>query len=238
MRRGVRAVLFDLGGTLYDYQTLAVAELESLIDLAGCVGIEAEPLALQRAYQAALRRAFHTYLPQRFYLHRDLFRDAALGMLGAFGARLAEEELQRHRVRQWERHARDFALRDGAVETLRELRARGYQLGIVSNIDDDQLAHLAGMADLTAYFDWLLSSEAAGSCKPDPAIFHEALRRAACRPDEALFVGDTVAQDIAGANQVGMCSVLLWHRDDRDPPADAPRPRHVIRRLPELLELV
>jgi 2-haloacid dehalogenase/putative hydrolase of the HAD superfamily len=236
--RGVRAVLFDLGGTLYDYQTLAVAELESLIDLACCVGIEAEPLALQRAYQEALRRAFHTYLPQRFYLHRDLFRDAALGMIEAFGARFAEEELQHYRVRQWERHARDFALRDGVAETLRELRARGCYLGIVSNIDDDQLAHLAGMADLDAYFDSLLSSEAAGSCKPDPAIFQEALRRAGCRADEALFVGDTIAQDIAGANQVGLRSVLLWHRDDRHPPCGEPRPRHVIRRLPELLELV
>jgi len=32
--------------------------------------------------------------------------------------------------------------------------------------------------------------------------------------------------------------VLLWHREDREPPTDPPRPRHVIRRIPELLDLV
>jgi hypothetical protein len=35
-----------------------------------------------------------------------------------------------------------------------------------------------------------------------------------------------------------MRSVLLWHRDDRDPPVEGPRPDHIIRRIPELLDMV
>jgi len=40
------------------------------------------------------------------------------------------------------RETRDFALRPGVRETLAELRARGLHLGMVSNIDDDQLSVL------------------------------------------------------------------------------------------------
>ena len=34
-----------------------------------------------------------------------------------------------------------------------------------------------------------------------------------------------------------MRSVLIWHRDDRDPPDGGPKPDYVIRRFPELLEI-
>jgi putative hydrolase of the HAD superfamily len=233
-----RAVLFDFGGTLYDYATLQAAECESLVELARSAGIEAEPAAIVQAHREALRRVFYAYLPRRFYLHRDLFRDALLGMLERFGAKPDPVHLDRYRATQWRRHARDFRLRDGVADTLRSLRASGLHLGIVSNIDEDQLTHLLRLARIESYFDSLVSSEQAQSCKPDLAIFVAALDHAGCQAQEALFVGDSIAQDIAGANRAGMRSVLLWHRDDRDPPAADPRPHHVIRRIPEVLDLV
>jgi HAD superfamily hydrolase (TIGR01509 family) len=234
----VRAVLFDFGGTLYDYATLEPAERESLVELVHWAGIAAEPRAVQLAHRDAMRRVFRQYLTRRFYLHRDLFRDAVVAMLNALGGHVDDAQLERYRERQWERHARDFTLREGVVETLQALRVRGLYLGVVSNIDDDQLLHLMALSELEPYFDSILSSEQAGSCKPDPAIFTEALRRANCRPDEALFVGDTLAQDIAGANQAGLRSVLLWHRADREPPPTEPRPHHVIRRIAEVIDLL
>ena len=234
----IRAVLFDFGGTLYDYATLEAAERESLLELARWAGVDAQPAAIFRAHRESLRRVFHEYLPRRFYLHREMFREAIAGMLADLGAQPEHATLDRYRNQQWQRHARDFALREGVLETLAILRDRRLHLGIVSNIDEDQLAHLLELSGLQPYFDSVLSSEAAQSCKPDPAIFEEALRRAACAPDEALFVGDTVRQDIAGANAMGLQSVLLWHRADKPPPDDAPQPRHIIRRIPDLLDLV
>ncbi|MBI4516355.1 MAG: HAD family hydrolase [Deltaproteobacteria bacterium] len=233
-----KAVLFDFGGTLYDYATLEAAERESLVELARWAGITAEPPVIQSAYREALRSVFRAYVPRRFYLHRDLFRDAALGMLAAFGVAPDPLQLDRYRAAQWQRHARDFTLRDGVLDTLQQLRERGLHLGIVSNIDVDQLEHLLAVARIAAQFDSVLSSEEARSCKPDGLIYTEALRRAGCEPHEALFVGDTLLQDIAGANQAGLRSVLLWHRDDRQPPESEPRPHHVIRRIPELLALL
>jgi putative hydrolase of the HAD superfamily len=185
-----------------------------------------------------MRRVFAAYLPRRFYLHRDLFRDAVVGMLESFGVAPDAAHLERYRQMQWEHHQRDLVLRDGVVDTLGAARARGLHVGLVSNIDDDQLEHLIDVAGLRGCFDSLLSSETAGACKPDPAIFADALRRAGCAPAEALFVGDTLAQDIAGANHAGMRSVLLWHRDDKPPPTGDPQPHHVIREIPGLLALL
>jgi 2-haloalkanoic acid dehalogenase type II len=238
MSSALRAVLFDFGGTLYDYLTLEPGDRECLIALARWAGITAEDAAVRHAHRQAMRRVFAAYLPRRFYLHRELFRDAVVGMLESFGVAADAAHLERYRQMQWEHHQRDLVLRDGVVDTLRALRARGLHVGMVSNIDDDQLEHLIDVAGLRGCFDFLLSSETAGACKPDPAIFAEALRRARCAPQEALFVGDTLAQDIAGANRAGMRSVLLWHRDDKPPPAGDPAPHHIIRRISELLDLV
>jgi 2-haloalkanoic acid dehalogenase type II len=233
-----RAVLFDFGGTLYDYETLAPGDQQSLQLLADLAGCGADSRAVQRAYREALRRVFRGYLERSFYFHRDMFRDAAVEMLRELGSEADPDHLERYRRSQWEFHRRDFRLRERVPETLTEIRRRGLRLGIVSNIDQDQLEHLSELAGLERYFDWLLSSEEAGSCKPDSRIFAEALRRAECRPEEALFVGDSLSQDIVGANRAGLRSVLLWHRPDREPPADREKPHHVIRGIPEVLDLV
>lgn len=233
-----RAVLFDFGGTLYDYASLEPGDRECLVELARRCGIEADEAEIRRAHRQAMRRVFQDYLPQGYYLHRDLFRDAVVGMLAAFDVAPDPAALEQYRQAQWAMHRRDFVLRDGVIDTLQALRGRGLHVGMVSNIDDDQLDHLVDVAGLRPHFDSLLSSEAAAACKPAPAIYGEALRRAGCAPDEALFVGDTLAQDIAGANRAGMRSVLIWHRDDKPPPADGVVPHHVIRRIPDLLTLL
>jgi 2-haloalkanoic acid dehalogenase type II len=234
----IRAVLFDFGGTLFDYATLAQGERESLIELARWAGITDTPQVILHTYRAALKRVFYEYLPRPYYLHRDLFREVLLAMAQDLGATLTEQQIERYWAQQRERRSRDFALRDGVIATLTTLRDQGLHLGVVSNADEEQLTHLVELAQIAPYFDSLLSSEEARSCKPDLAIFHEALRRAACSPTEALFVGDSAQQDVVGANRVGLRSVLIWDRTDREPPTSGPQPHHRIRRIPELLDLI
>ncbi len=233
---GTRAVLFDLGGTLYDYGSIGPGNLDAIAEVAAAVGIGASRQELGKAYREALGRVYREYLPRPYYLHRDLFRDALVAMAAEFGATLEEPHFERYAAAR--DGARPMVLREGVYDTLAELRRRGLHLGIVSNTDADALKSVAKTARLGEYFDSLLSSEEAGSCKPDQRIFREALRRAGCEPGEALFVGDDRMADVAGANAVGIPSVLLWHRTDRELPDREPRPTHVIRAIPEVLGLV
>lgn len=238
MTRSIQAVLFDLGGTLYDYQTGARANLETQMEALGWAGAQCDASEIRSAYKETMRRVFRTYLPQPFFLHKDLFREAISGMFKALGVPFDPEYYGRFRTRLMQRYERDLHPREDAVETLRALKQRGLVLGIVSNIDDDQLEALTRMMDMTPYFDFMISSESVRSCKPDQGIFQEAIKAAGCRPEEALFVGDSIPQDIAGANRAGLQSVLLWHRDDGAPPADEPQPKYKIRNLKEVVGIV
>ena len=233
----VRAVLFDFGGTLFDYADLARGQLESVIALGERLGLRATPAELAAAQRRGTASVFREYLPRSYYLHEDFFADALRATARELGVELCPEDVAFYFETQHRNRARDFRLREGVHATLGELRARGLHLGIVSNIDEADLRHLIDLGRLGESFDSLLSSEAARSCKPDPRIFEIALERAGCAPDEVLFVGDTLPQDVEGANRSGMRSVLLWYRDDRPPPGSGPRPSHVIRSIPELLAL-
>lgn len=108
----------------------------------------------------------------------------------------------------------DFEVLDGAEETLRELK-RWFKIAIVSNTlnwGDKEVASALGRKNLTAYFDAIITSVGAGSRKPDPGIYRKALGMMGCEPDEAVMVGDRVDTDIAGANRVGITSVLCrWN---------------------------
>ena len=233
-----RAVFFDFGGTLFDYETTAPGERACLIELAQAAGITATSQDIRRAYRAALKNVFYQYLPRPYYLHRDMFQDALQATAAQFGTTFTQEQLARYRAAQHQRREQDFCLRDGVTETLVALRQRGLHLGIVSNADNDQFSHLLQLSRLGPCFDSLLSSEDAQSCKPDSAIFSHALAQADCAPNQAYFVGDSLQQDIVGANRAGMRSVLIWSRSDTDPPDSSTQPRHVIRSIPEFLDIV
>jgi putative hydrolase of the HAD superfamily len=97
------------------------------------------------------------------------------------------------------------------VAALEGLRGR-VRLGVVTNgMEDHQRAKLAA-AGLTEFFDAVVTSAAVGASKPDPRIFHAALERLACGPDEAVMVGDNPLRDVAGAQQAGLRGVWI----DRD----------------------
>src|SRR6185503_11702964 len=96
-----RAVLFDFGGTLYDYRVFLPGDQECLRSLVEWAGIAATPDAIRQAQRDGMRKAFHAYLPRRYYLHRDMFRDAAIGFLEAFGVAPDPALLDRYRAMQW-----------------------------------------------------------------------------------------------------------------------------------------
>src|SRR6201997_5588684 len=105
------------------------------------------------------------------------------------------------------------------------LHDRGLKLGLVSNaLDPPHLLHRdleqMGVAER---LDVAVFSSEVGWRKPHPAIFERALEAVATEPVDALFVGDTLATDIAGASALGMHTCqALWFRADEDP--DAPEP--------------
>jgi FMN phosphatase YigB (HAD superfamily) len=116
---------------------------------------------------------------------------------------------------------------------LRALRER-YRLAVVSNFDYTPTAlgvlEREGIASL---FETILVSDEVGWRKPKPLIFEMALERLGVGPAEALFVGDRIDIDVAGARAVGMDAA--WINPDGAPlPPDHGPPEFEVRDLVDL----
>jgi putative hydrolase of the HAD superfamily len=99
---------------------------------------------------------------------------------------------------------------EGAVEALGTLRERGFMLGLISNATATT-AFAVGPMRLRSHLDQLVFSYEVGLVKPDPAIFHTALRKAGCPPEEALFVGDGANGELDAAAALGMAALCMDH---------------------------
>lgn len=123
-----------------------------------------------------------------------------------------------------------------AEPTLTGLRERGLRLVVVSNWDCS-LSGVLERVGLAHLFEGVVSSAEAGARKPDPAIFGPALELAGVEPSEALHVGDTPEEDMAGARAAGIRSLLIdrggHHQTGR---SSSDRPRTHISSLAEIEE--
>jgi FMN phosphatase YigB (HAD superfamily) len=110
-----------------------------------------------------------------------------------------------------------FTAFDDAREALLAARARGQRVIVVSNWDVSllEVLELVGLAPL---LHGVVTSAAIGARKPSPAIFEHALALAGAAPGQAVHVGDSLKEDVAGARACGIAAVLL-RRDGESGPA-------------------
>jgi len=95
----------------------------------------------------------------------------------------------------------------GARAALQALRGRGCALAVVSNTmrtPGAVLRRLLAHYGLLECFAHTVFSDELGVRKPDPAIFHEALRAVEGEPATAVHVGDDPVLDVQGALAAGM----------------------------------
>jgi putative hydrolase of the HAD superfamily len=104
---------------------------------------------------------------------------------------------------------------DGVLEALRELDETGVAIAVVSNADGLVEAELrrAGVQ-----IELVIDSTVVGVSKPDPGIFHLALKELGVAPEAAVHIGDTASADVDGAHAAGVRPLHL------DPFGDCPYP--------------
>jgi putative hydrolase of the HAD superfamily len=216
----IRAVLFDIDGTLYDR--------------------DAAMLSLADEQYAVFRDRMNGVGKSAFVARLLEIDDHGYRLRSEVYARLAEEfgldntlavELERH---FWQEYARRCDVSDDTRLTLETLRSAGKKLGVISNGQTKwQMTKLEGLG-LARCFDTILISESEGIRKPDPRIFHLAVERLGVAPHEAMFVGDQPQVDAEGAHNAGLVGVWkrmpYWKRTIDDV--------LVVDRLSEILEHV
>ena len=106
---------------------------------------------------------------------------------------------------KWD-HTTDILFQDVAT-VLGEL-SKSYHLGIIAN-QQENLAERLERFELGSYFGVVVGSADVGFSKPDLAIFEYALEKAGISPQEAIYVGDRIDNDMIPAKKLGMTTIWI-----------------------------
>ncbi len=202
----VDTVLLDAGGVLLDLDYRYVRRLIST-KLPPAVGLRVTERGLA-GFEALARQEIHQQVAAGGRTS-GAWRDYFHSILGRAGVCADEQGSLIDAL--WEAHQR-VGLWTVAAErgprTVRELKRRGYRLGVVSNAEGN-VARDLDAAGYRGAFDAVIDSHVVGLEKPDPAIFALALERIGSQAEHAIFVGDVPSVDVEGARAAGIVPVLL-----------------------------
>jgi putative hydrolase of the HAD superfamily len=242
----VRAVLFDMGGTLEELHSdetirreatrglrelLREREIDpglSLPDLQSTVSSGLE------AYQSWRKGAEIELPPERVWSEFILANHCP----SKERVVAAAEDLSFF----YDTHYHVRSLRPEAPAVLEMLKRRGFRLAIISNVVSRQLVpRMLTEYGIAHYFDPVVTSSCLGWRKPNERIFDEALRLMQVPADACAYVGDTISRDVIGARRAGFALAIqiksfLTERSDRG--AGHVAPDAIIRDLTEVVELV
>jgi putative hydrolase of the HAD superfamily len=220
---GLRAVLFDFGGTLDGdgvhwstrfHEAYARAGLEVARERFDAAFVEAD-----RRIAAHVRPADTGW--------RELLSEQVARQMEVLG--LHDPALERAVVA--DTHAAARATLARSAELLGSLRPQ-LRLGIISNFTG-ALANVCREEGLLPLLDVIVDSAVEGVAKPDPEIFHIALRRLGLPPGDCLMVGDSFDRDVVPAKQLGLRAVWLRGPSPRPCP-DPDLPDAVVNSLRDL----
>lgn len=233
----IRAILFDIGDTLFRLNPMAEVREELAAVLSRDCGLSLEvALAASenalRSHREEALEGWRTGQTQEPALDDVLFRHfsryAALSRDGATS--LAEVF--------WRADLARFEPGPDCATRVERFRSVGYRLAAVSNTSTHApvLDGYLQSVGLRVLFETVVYSSDVGIRKPHPEIYREALRRLSLESDEAVFVGDRVREDVLGPQAVGLSGVLT-HEFRQEDPADA-KPLGVIPSLGDLESLL
>ncbi len=204
----IKAVIFDVDGTLLDSFEANLKFFQNLMAAAGHPGLTRE---------------------QYLSLYHINMRDVIRTLL----ASAPEEEITRigemGRSRAVEYPMALAHMFDGAAEAIKIL-SENYLLGIATSRLRDNIYEVPELAALRRYFRVTIGYEDTAEHKPDPAPLILAARQLGVLPEESVYVGDA-ATDLQSARAAGMKMILY----SKHPVAGADAATDSFVRLPELI---
>ena len=190
--QGIKAVAFDIDGTLYP------------------------------SWRLYIRMPFFFLKHLRFYIRynrvrKQLHKTAPLADFYEYQARLlayvlhTSAEDAKDKIQQISYEGlKPFFLKikpyAKAYDTIVALKASGLKIGILSDFPPDQKGGIWGIRSLC---DVCIGSEEAGALKPSKYPFGILAQKLGLKPEEILYVGNSVKYDVRGANNAGMKSAFL-----------------------------
>ncbi|MFX0202337.1 MAG: HAD family hydrolase [Candidatus Hodarchaeota archaeon] len=203
----IRAIIFDCYSTLVDIKTNEEkAEVFNYLSLyLQYYGAKMDAEKLKSALK--LEREQYQYSEEERYPEVDLeivFRNL-LKKEGLDNPFLVESCCKLFRVLSREH----FQLYPDSLPVLKEMRQKGYQLGVISDAQKVFCVDEGKILGLAPFFSRIIMSTHLGFRKPDPRIFTIACTLLDIAPQQAVYIGNDPETDIGGAKGTGMQAILL-----------------------------
>ena len=242
-RHFLRAVIFDLGGTLmYERESWHVitpqgddALTKQLIEQGIEINRSTFPMEFRRRLNDYFARREKDLLETTYtYVLLDLLKDKGYTHVPDEIIRAGLDSLFAVTQSNW-------ILEDDAIPTLKKLEADGYRLGLISNAgDDSDVQQLVRRFEISPYFDFIVTSAACSYRKPHRRIFELAIANWYFLPSESVMVGDNLEADIGGAKSAGLYAVWINRRagsaGDNEPRVQPDASVSTLAELPALLD--
>lgn len=217
----IRGAIFDLGSTLIhfdgDWPSVVEAGLNALTASLREQGVAVDAAAFREAFQA------ETEASQRGRAVDNVERtsaDVLRHVLERFGFTAVSDAIVDRAI------AALFAVSEahwqpmpGLAQTLTRLRGAGLKLGMISNASDAaNVQRLIEKVQIRSWFDPIVISASAGIRKPDTRLFERVLAAWGLPAHEVVMIGDTLGEDILGAQSARIFAV--WITADADTQAN------------------
>lgn len=241
----IKVVIFDLGGTLIEYAgpfaswpELETPGFQAAYDVLNQNGRLLPPFSDFR--QAGFRR-----LPMLWGAatrREKNFRvvDLLTAVLQETGVQSVTEDDLTAAAADYGRAIQAQAwLIDQALETVQQLRAAGYRVGLVSNTMFPGSLHRADLErfGLLPYFEALVFSADVNKWKPNAEPFLHVLAELQASPETAVYVGDDPGSDVVGGQAAGL-RTIYFKSSDRFHPLPGVQPHAKITHLSQLPPLL
>lgn len=224
MKKNFKAVLFDLDGTLVDFQWDLDKAIPEICAILSDAGMDMASYGKPPSY-VSLFNLTRDITDQ--WINRDAADDARklLAKLDDLYDRYDQDAMTR-----WQPYPETRTI-------LTKLAGEGYRLGVVSNCGREAVNGILSRFNLTGFFEIVLTRQDISRLKPHPESLNLALQALSLPPDQVLFVGDSI-NDILAADKAGMTACFLSCGESRVTGLSAALDVHHISGLPDLLTIL
>ena len=237
-----KAVIFDLGSTLIEYEKVPWAEVSVT-----CMRDVAKYLRKKNidiSDDDQFIKDFDSVKSEYRKLAADKFIEwtipqAAEKLLKKLSVEYNENLIDGMFAAYYKPVEKNLSVYEDTLDTLELVKSKGYTIGLVSNTIFPEATHLKELKkfNIDKYFDFTLFSSTFGLRKPHPDIFYKACNMAGFAPSECVYIGDRYLEDFCGPESIGM-NAILKKIDKREYPPDMSEDIRSVSCLAELSEQI
>jgi len=201
----IKSVIFDIDNTMYNFDNAhkkGMAALGAYVEKNFGMGFEEMRELVGKCMGIVTERTGENCAA----LHNRLIRFQCF--LEEIGSTDYQKALEMYHA-YWDAVIEAAEPEPGLIPLLGRLKKRGIKIGVGSDMTAYMQYKKLEKLGALPYLDFLVTSEEAGVEKPTPRFFELCVKKAGCRPEECVFIGDSLKKDVAGPAGCGL--VGTWY---------------------------